>query len=161
LQDPVPAEEARRALLVLAAGALGVGTALDLRQYVGIGGHNDRFADAGAKPATLLAELVEEGRLEPCTVEGWDKPAFRDPAASTLTWPPRWRPSSPTWPGGSTSTPSRSSAPATCHPPWPPSPDHLSLSDRRLRVVLDGALHGAGLVVGAEADNEVERHVDA
>lgn len=88
LQDPVPADEARRELLVLAAGALGVGTALDLRQYVGMGGHSDRYADPGAKPATLLAELVEDGRLEPCTVEGWEKPAFRDPAASSRALPP-------------------------------------------------------------------------
>jgi uncharacterized protein YcaQ len=67
---PEPAE-AQRALLRLAAGALGVATARDLADYY-------RLRVPDARPR--LAELVEAGVLEPVTVEGWAQPAFLDRA---------------------------------------------------------------------------------
>lgn len=59
--------EAHRALLELAARALGVATEADLRDYY-------RLPLAEARAA--LAELVEDKQLEPVTVEGWKKPAY-------------------------------------------------------------------------------------
>jgi uncharacterized protein YcaQ len=74
LARPVPSEtEARKELLVLAARHHGVGTMDDLTDY-------HRQKNAPCKP--LLAELVEEGRLLPARVEGWDKPAFVHPDAA-------------------------------------------------------------------------------
>jgi uncharacterized protein YcaQ len=74
LARPVPTEsEARKELLVLAARHHGVGTMDDLTDY-------HRQKNAPCKP--LLAELVEEGRLLPARVEGWDKPAFVHPDAA-------------------------------------------------------------------------------
>ena len=52
------------------AAAHGVGTANDLIDYF-------RLPVREAKP--LLPELVEDGRLVECRVEGWDKPAYRHP----------------------------------------------------------------------------------
>lgn len=73
LATPTPAErEARKELLVLAARHHGVGTADDLADY-----HRQKPTDC--RP--LLAELVEEGRLLPSTVEGWGKPAYLHPDA--------------------------------------------------------------------------------
>ena len=70
---PTPsAEEAQRELLRLSARALGVATEFDLRDYFRLG-----VADTKAR----LAELVETGDLLPVTVEGWNKPAYLDPAA--------------------------------------------------------------------------------
>jgi uncharacterized protein YcaQ len=70
---PTPsAEEAQRELLRRSARALGVGTEFDLRDYFRLG-----VADTKAR----LAELVEAGDLLPVTVEGWDRPAYLDPAA--------------------------------------------------------------------------------
>ena len=66
---PTP-EEAIRALLVLAAGALGVGTLRDLADYY-------RMVPTRVRPR--LAELVEEGRLEQVSVEGWAETAFMPP----------------------------------------------------------------------------------
>ncbi|MBM3648809.1 MAG: winged helix-turn-helix domain-containing protein [Alphaproteobacteria bacterium] len=70
---PTPSqEEAQRALLRHAARALGVGTEFDLRDYFRLG-----VADTKAR----LAELIEAGDLLPVKVEGWDRPAYLDPAA--------------------------------------------------------------------------------
>ena len=70
---PTPsAEEAQRELLRLSAEALGVATEFDLRDYFRLG-----VADTKAR----LAELVEAGDLLPVEVEGWDRPAYLDPAA--------------------------------------------------------------------------------
>lgn len=60
-------EEAQRGLLRHAATALGVGTEKDLRDYFRL-----NPADSRAR----LAELVEEGELLVCEVEGWRQPAF-------------------------------------------------------------------------------------
>ena len=70
---PTPsAKEAQRTLLQLSARALGVATEFDLRDYFRLG-----VADTKAR----LAELVEAGELLPVAVEGWNRPAYLDPAA--------------------------------------------------------------------------------
>jgi uncharacterized protein YcaQ len=80
---PVPAADAKKALIVRAARALGVGTAKDLAQYFHIDGWLDRLTANGrralAKTGTLCAELVEDGRLERVTVQGWKQPAYMVP----------------------------------------------------------------------------------
>jgi uncharacterized protein YcaQ len=73
LAQPTPsAEEAQRQLLRIAAGALGVATATDLRDY---------FRLDMADTRMRLHELAEAGELLPVTVEGWQHPAWLDPAA--------------------------------------------------------------------------------
>ena len=74
LGAPTPSEpDAHRALLAIAARALGVATGGDLRDYF-------RMPVAGFKQR--LAELVEEGTLEPVRVEGWRQEAFVAAGAS-------------------------------------------------------------------------------
>lgn len=76
LDAPRPAEaDAKKELLVMAAKYHGVGTAADLTDYHRLAHIRD-----------LLAELVEEGRLLPVTVENWSKPAYMHPDA----YLPRW-----------------------------------------------------------------------
>ncbi|MGH6910141.1 MAG: winged helix-turn-helix domain-containing protein [Phenylobacterium sp.] len=67
-----PRDEAQRALYRMAARAMGVATAKDLRDYF-------RMPVDGAKDR--LAELVEDGSLLPVTVKGWREPAYLDPGA--------------------------------------------------------------------------------
>ncbi len=69
-QPGPPAHEAKKELLVLAARHHGVGTASDLTDYHRL-----------SHTRTLLAELVDEGRLVPVSVEGWSKPAYLHPEA--------------------------------------------------------------------------------
>ena len=65
---PTPSEpDAHRALLSMAANALGVGTIKDLRDYF-------RLSPEDTKPRIL--EMVEEGVLIPAIVEGWSQLAF-------------------------------------------------------------------------------------
>ncbi len=64
--------EAQRALLRIAARAMGVATATDLRDYFRLPSE-----DARAR----IAELVQSGDLTPMTVRGWNRPAFADPGA--------------------------------------------------------------------------------
>ncbi len=68
----LPEVDQRRELLVAAARSLGVGTAADLADYY-------RLNLVKARP--LLAELVEDGRLEPVAVQGWKERAYRWPGA--------------------------------------------------------------------------------
>ncbi|ACU39628.1 winged helix-turn-helix domain-containing protein [Actinosynnema mirum] len=67
-------EEGARGLVARAAGALGVGTETDLRDYY-------RLPPARSRQA--VAELVEAGELEPVAVEGWAAPAYRHVGAAT------------------------------------------------------------------------------
>jgi uncharacterized protein len=60
-------EEARRALMAVSARALGVATARDLRDY---------FRLPAGDAALRVAELVEEGTLQPVAVEGWKQQAY-------------------------------------------------------------------------------------
>jgi uncharacterized protein YcaQ len=66
----LPAHEARKELLVLAARYHGIGTLQDLADY-------HRLKPTLCKQA--LAELVEEGRLLPAAVREWDRPAYLHP----------------------------------------------------------------------------------
>jgi uncharacterized protein YcaQ len=68
----LPAHEARKELLVLAAKYHGLGTLQDLADY------HRLMPTLCIQP---MAELVEEGRLLPVTVEGWKKPAYLHPEA--------------------------------------------------------------------------------
>jgi uncharacterized protein YcaQ len=73
LDRPTPSRaEAQGELMRIAARAMGVATARDLRDYFRL-----PVADVRAR----LAELVEAGDLVPVTVKGWREPAFLDPAA--------------------------------------------------------------------------------
>jgi uncharacterized protein YcaQ len=73
LAAPAPAErDARKELLALAARHHGIGTLADLVDY-----HRQKKMVC----APLVAELVEEGRLERVRVEGWRDDAFVHPEA--------------------------------------------------------------------------------
>jgi uncharacterized protein len=68
LAMPTPAiEDAQRALMRIAAGALGVGTEKDLCDYF-------RIRIGAGRPR--ISELVESGELIPVNVEGWRDPAY-------------------------------------------------------------------------------------
>ncbi len=67
LAREVDDDEAVRELVRRAAGALGVGTEADLRDYF-------RLSSAQTKPA--IAALVAAGELEPVTVSGWGSAAY-------------------------------------------------------------------------------------
>jgi len=77
---PVAAADAKKALLVRATRAMGVGTAKDIAQYFHIDAWWDRLTVNGrrapAKTDELFDELVEAGRLERVSVQGWKQPAY-------------------------------------------------------------------------------------
>ncbi|HET7487510.1 MAG TPA: crosslink repair DNA glycosylase YcaQ family protein [Acidimicrobiales bacterium] len=80
LAAPTPPEqEARAALLLIAAGALGVATVEDLADY-----HRQSVPEV--RP--VVAGLVAEGRLVPVAVEGWHRPAFALPGLRVPRRPP-------------------------------------------------------------------------
>ena len=65
---PTPEEaDAQRALIARSAKALGIATAVDLRDYF-------RLKPADADPR--IAELVEQGVLRPVSVRGWSQRAY-------------------------------------------------------------------------------------
>jgi uncharacterized protein YcaQ len=73
LNQPTPSpEEAQRALLLIAAQAMGVATEADLRDY---------FRMSVTATRARLAELVEAGELTPVTVKGWKQAAYFHPKA--------------------------------------------------------------------------------
>ena len=75
---PAPSEDdAKRELLAIAARSLGVATLHDLCDYHRLNVPRARH---------LVAELVEEGRLRPVRVAGWDRPAFLHPDAQLPRW---------------------------------------------------------------------------
>jgi uncharacterized protein YcaQ len=88
-----PRDEAMKQLICLGASAYGVGTLRDIAEYFNTDGWRDRMPrtpwwerrnDKGrAKPVVkrLVAELVEEGRLRPARVEGWQESAYLAPGA--------------------------------------------------------------------------------
>lgn len=68
MDQPMPDEaDAQRRLLMFSASALGVATASDLRDY---------FRLSAAEANARIAELAENGDLEPVTVEGWKETAY-------------------------------------------------------------------------------------
>jgi uncharacterized protein len=77
---PIKPSDAKKALIVRAARAMGVGTARDIAQYFHIDAWWDRHWIKGRRPPRhlngLFDELVEDGRLERITVEQWKQPAF-------------------------------------------------------------------------------------
>jgi uncharacterized protein YcaQ len=84
LQAGVPSPaDAKKALIVRAARAMGVGTARDIAQYFHIDAWWDRRSVNGrrapASTSVLFDELVEDGRLVRTRVEGWERPAFTVP----------------------------------------------------------------------------------
>lgn len=86
---PVPADDAKRELLALAARALGVGTATDLADYFHVEVSWWRPKADGKRTPSQLTRLVEElvdaGRLVPARVEGWRQSAYLDPSAKAPT----------------------------------------------------------------------------
>ena len=60
-------EQARRELMAVAARALGVATSRDLRDY---------FRLPAEDAQVRVAELVEQGTLQPVTVEGWKQQGY-------------------------------------------------------------------------------------
>ncbi|HSM43927.1 MAG TPA: crosslink repair DNA glycosylase YcaQ family protein [Acidimicrobiia bacterium] len=78
LDAPDPGhDEALAELLMLAAAALGVGTADDLADYY-------RIRMPAARP--VLRRLVQAGDLEEVEVEGWDRPGYVHPEATLPRW---------------------------------------------------------------------------
>jgi uncharacterized protein YcaQ len=67
-----PRDAAQRELMTIAAHAMGVATARDLRDYFRMGLEDSRVR---------IAELVEAGDLIPVSVKGWKEQAYLDPQA--------------------------------------------------------------------------------
>ena len=90
-----PHEEAMKQLTCLAAKAYGVGTFRDITGYFNIDGWRERLPPGPrwshrkdprgrrSKPIAkrLVSELVEEARLLPARVEGWEEQAYLHPQA--------------------------------------------------------------------------------
>ncbi len=73
IADELPEHEAQKAMLMLGAKSLGIGTATDVADYF-------RLKMPVARP--LLAELVADGLLEEVTVPGWKGPTYLHPEAA-------------------------------------------------------------------------------
>jgi uncharacterized protein YcaQ len=88
-----PREQAMKQLILLSAKACGVGSFGDFTEYFYIDGWSDRSGPVPrwarrngrrAKPVAkrLLSELVDEGRLVPVRVAGWEEQAYVLPEVS-------------------------------------------------------------------------------
>jgi uncharacterized protein YcaQ len=79
-QPPPAPDAAKKALLLRAARAMGVGAAKDIAQYFHVEAWWDRISPGGRRPPgslqRLFDELVEDGALERVVVEGWKAPAY-------------------------------------------------------------------------------------
>jgi uncharacterized protein YcaQ len=77
---PVAPDDARKALILRAARAMGIGSARDIAQYFHLDAWWDRQSVRGRrKPANtqlLFDELVEAGHLERVRIEGWKAAAY-------------------------------------------------------------------------------------
>lgn len=77
---PVAPDDARKALILRAARAMGIGSARDIAQYFHLDAWWDRQSVQGRrKPANtqlLFDELVEAGHLERVRIEGWKAAAY-------------------------------------------------------------------------------------
>jgi len=75
LGQPTPTvDDAQRELIIQSVEGLGVGTVADIADY---------FRLPIREIRALIPSLVEEGRVIPATVKGWNEPAFADPNAKT------------------------------------------------------------------------------
>ena len=87
LAAPTPdRDDARRALLLNSARALGVATAKDIVSYfllgMGVAGVSERVAyPKCVTAARLVAQLAADGQLREVTVEGWQAKAYLHPDA--------------------------------------------------------------------------------
>jgi uncharacterized protein YcaQ len=85
----LPPSDAKKALLVRATRAMGIGTAKDIAQYFHIDAWWDRVTVKGrrapAKVGVLFEELVEEGRLERVRVEHWRESGYLIPGVRIPT----------------------------------------------------------------------------
>ncbi len=83
---PLSEADAKKALLLRATRAMGIGTAKDIAQYFHIEAWWDRLTVKGLRKPTgvapLFDELVEDGRLERVTVESWRPAAYKVPDAA-------------------------------------------------------------------------------
>jgi uncharacterized protein YcaQ len=77
---PIEPREAKKRLLVRAARAMGVGTAIDIAAYFQVDAWWDRQSPNGRRPPAntqlLFDELVEARRLERVHVDGWTRPGY-------------------------------------------------------------------------------------
>ena len=84
-KTPAPnRDDGRKLLLEVAAKAHGVGTTADIAGYYHIENWYDRGAGEKRQKSELprlFDELVEEGRLQPVSVEGWKEKAYTVPRA--------------------------------------------------------------------------------
>ena len=82
LQAPVPSStDAKKALMLRAVRAMGIGTARQIAQYFHIDAWWDRQTVNGRRPPAVKVEtyfddLVGEGRLARVRVDGWSRPAY-------------------------------------------------------------------------------------
>lgn len=77
---PIPADAAKKELIVRAVRAMGVGTAKDVASYFHIDAWWDRASPNGRRPPRqthlLFEELVEDNRLTRVRIEGWKNHAY-------------------------------------------------------------------------------------